>query len=457
MEELRFHNEAFIKYAVKPPPLGVGIQGIHTKINNCFLYKNKLKCINRYMHKAFKYRVCPTREQEKILNEWQGQLRFIWNQFLEGNIKRYELEKKFNFKFEMANALPKLKQEHIWISAPSQSLQQVALQMDGALRNCFKRKLGFPKFKKKNGRTQGIKIPQQTGQIKIGNKFIKIPKLGELKWIRHRAVEGKLKSITITRDVDQWYVSCLCDVFHTSTPKEINSIENDVVGIDLGIKNFLFDSNGVVVDSPKFLKKSEKKLIRKQKQYSKKKKASNNQNKARILLAKLHRKVRFQRKDFLHKLSSQIANENAVVICEDLAVKNMTKNHKLAKAISDQGWSQFISFLEYKLAWHGGALIKIDRFAPSSQICSSCGNRQKMDLSIRTYICPTCDLVIDRDYNAALNIKKLGLDRAGLARIAEEQSSFVNACGDTSFGTSGMSDVRNVSLKQEAPSFSCGV
>jgi putative transposase len=401
------------------------------------------------MHKAFKYRVYPTKEQEKILNEWQGQLRFIWNQFLDGNIKRYEAEKKFNFKFEMANALPALKKEHIWMTAPSQSLQQVALQMDGALRNCFKRKLGFPKFKKKSEIPQGIKIPQQYTQIKMGSKFIKIPKLGEVKWIRHRDLQGILKSATITRDVDQWYVSCLCDIVHTPVLKEVKSIENDIIGIDLGIKNFLFDSNGVVVDSPNFLKKSQKKLTRKQKQYSKKKKASSNQNKARVLLAKLHRKVRFQRKDFLHKLSSQIANENTVVICEDLAVKNMTKNHKLAKAISDQGWSQFISYLTYKLAWNGGKLLKIDRFAPSSQICSCCGCKQKLSLDVRTYVCASCGLVLDRDYNAALNIKNLGIDRAGLAQI--------NACGDTSFGTSGMSDVRNVSLKQEAPSFSCGV
>jgi putative transposase len=356
----------------------------------------------------------------------------------------------------MANALPKLKQEHIWFSAPSQSLQQVALQLDGALRNCFKRKLGFPKFKKKSGIPQGIKIPQQTGQIKIGPKFIKIPKLGELKWIRHRELVGNLKSITLTRDVDQWYVSCLCDIDFVPISKQVNSIENDITGIDLGIKNFLVDSNGVVIDSPKFLKKSEKHLVRKQKKYSKKKKGSSNQNKARVLLARLHRKVRFQRKDFLHKLSSQIANENAVVICEDLAVKNMTKNHKLAKAISDQGWSQFISFLEYKLAWNGGALIKIDRFAPSSQICSACGNRQKMDLSIRTYVCPTCGLVIDRDYNAALNIKNLGLDRAGLARIAGKEIFPVNACGDTSNGIFGIPNISCVSLKQEAPSFSCG-
>jgi putative transposase len=402
------------------------------------------------MHKAFKYRVYPTKEQEKILNEWQGQLRFVWNQFLSSNIKKYELEKKFIFKYDLKKTLPSMKKEHIWISAPSQSLQEMAFRMDSALRNCYKRKLGFPKFKKKSGIPQGIKIPQQVGQIKTGIKFIKIPKLGEIKWIRHREPQGILKSVTITRDVDQWYVSCLCDIDFVPVLKEVKSIENDITGIDLGIKNFLVDSNGVVIDSPKFLKKSEKKLKSKQKSYSKKKKDSNNQHKTRILLARQYRKVRFQRKDFLHKLSSQIANENSVIICEDLAVKNMTKNHKLAKAISDQGWSQFITYLSYKMNWCGGQLIKIDRFAPSSQICSSCGSKQKISLDMRTYVC-NCGLVLDRDYNASLNIKEFGLRkyREGLSRIY--------ACGDTSNKKSDISDFGCVSMKQEAPSFSCGV
>jgi len=317
--------------------------------------------------------------------------------------------------------------------------------MDCALRNCFKRKLGFPKFKKKSGRPQGVKIPQQYNQIKIGLKFIKIPKLGEIKWILHREIEGVLKSITITKDVDQWYVSCLCEINLEPVQKQIKSIENDVIGIDLGIKSFVVDSNGAITESPKYLKKSELKLKRYQRQYSRKQKGSANQKKARIILAKQHRKVRFQRKDFLHKLSYQIANENSFVICEDLAVKNMTKNHNLAKAISDQGWSQFISFLDYKMIWSGGQLIKIDRFAPSSQLCSACGSKQKISLNERTYICSNCGLVIDRDFNAALNIKAFGieiLNRAGIARI--------NACGETTNGDLTYIKSSYVSIKQEA-------
>ena len=418
------------------------------------------------MIKAFKYRLYPTKEQEKILAEWQGQLRFVWNQFLNLNIQKYESEKKFVFKYEMANSLPILKKQYPWISAPGQSLQKIAFRLDQALKNKFKSNFGFPRFKKR-GFESGIYIPQGSGQIKIGPKFIKIPKLGELKWVRHREMEGPLKSITITRDIDQWYVSCLCDTDLNITPKEI-TCDGDITGIDLGIKEFLFDSNGVVVDSPKFLKKSEKKLVRKQKQYSKKKKGSANQKKAKTALAKAHRKVRFQRRDFLHKLSAQIANENSVVVIEDLAVKNMVRNHKLAKAISDQGWSQFVGYLEYKLTWAGGQLIKIGRFAPSSQICSGCGSRQKISLSVRTYICPVCGLTIDRDYNAALNIKAYGLARLveqGRIKILETNTAGIAgiyACGNTSSGDLVYAKSSYVlknrrsepsSEKQEAPTF----
>jgi putative transposase len=341
----------------------------------------------------------------------------------------------------MANQLPDLKKQYNWISAPSQSLQQTCIQLDQALKNCYKSKFGFPKFKSKHKTPSGIRMSQTNGHIKIGPKFIKIPKLGEIKWIRHREMIGNLKSITITRDVEQWYVSCLCETDYCPEVKQVESIGNDITGIDLGIKTFIVDSNAVIYESPKYLKASEKKLKKYQRQYSRKQKGSKNQLKAKIKLAQLHRKVRFQRKDFLHQISSQIAKENSIIICEDLAVKNMTKNHCLAKAISDQGWSQFLGYLFYKLEWAGGQLIKINRFAPSSQICSSCGYKQKMPLNLRTYNCPSCGLSIDRDYNAALNIKAFGL------KIIGQELSEYNACGDTSNGVTGIPNY--VLLKQE--------
>jgi putative transposase len=401
------------------------------------------------MFKSYKFRLSPTKEQEKTFIEWQGQLRFVWNQFLSLNIKKYETEKKFIFKYDLKKLLPGMKKQYNWLNAPGQSLQQIAFQLDKALKNCYKSKMGFPYFKKK-GFEAGIYIPQNNlgKQIGIGPKFIKIPKLGEIKWIRHREMQGQLKSITITRDVDQWYISCLCKSDYIPVIKEITSIENDITGIDLGIKEFIVDSNAVIYESPNFLKKSEKKLIRKQRQYSTKKKGSNNQWKAKLKLARLYRKVRFQRKDFLHKLSYQLANENSVVICEDLAIKNMMENHCLAKVISDQGWSQFIGYLEYKLNWTGGQLVKINRFAPSSQICSGCGYKQKMPLSERTYNCPSCGLSIDRDLNAARNIKAFGVkllkNTAGIAEI--------NACGDTTNGDLTYDKSSYVSMKQEATS-----
>jgi len=394
------------------------------------------------MMKAFKYRIYPSKIQEHILAGWLGQTRFIWNLFLEQNIKRYEKEKKFIFKFDLNNQLPELKKQYDWIDAPAQTLQQIGFQLDSALRNCYKRKMGFPKFKRK-GKESGIQIPQQRDQIKSHNENIKIPKIGNIRWRYHRETLGNLKSITITRDVDQWYISCLCDVNEEIDQKEI--MEETSIGIDLGLKYFAVMSNGEIIDNPKFLFKSEKQLKKEQRKLARKKKGSANRNKQRIKCAKRYRKIRFQLKNFLHQVSHAIAKMNSCVFVEDLAVKNMMKNHKLARSISQVGWSQFITYLTYKMNWSNGELIKIGRFDPSSQLCSSCGNQQKMPLSIRTYDCPSCGISLDRDLNAARNILQLGLTRAGIARS--------HACGDTSIGEVDMSTSRFVSVKQEATSF----
>ena len=380
------------------------------------------------MFRSYKYRLYATPEQEKILNSWLGQLRFVWNHFLNENQKEYGANKKFIWKYGLNNLLPDLKKQYQWISAPSQSLQHISENLDKALKKFCKNKttIGFPKFKSKYGTPTGIHIPQQVGQIKTGKNFIKIPKLGEIKWVLHRPMKGVLKSITITRDVDQWYVSCLCEM-PDSIGLEITNFDNEVTGIDLGIKTFIVDSDAVIYELPKNIQRKELRRKKYQRHLAKKKKGSKNQLKAKLKVARAYRKERRARADFHHKISSQIANENIAVVCEDLSVKNMVKNHCLAKAISEQGWSQFVEFLNYKLVFKGGELIKINRFFPSSQMCSNCSTRQKMSLDMRTYNCPTCGFSIDRDLNAARNIKEEGIrilfDRAGTVRI--------NACGDT--------------------------
>jgi len=395
------------------------------------------------MHKAYKYRIYPTKEQEQVLINWLGQTRYIWNKFLEQNITKYKLEKKFIFRYDLKKQLPGMKKEHDWLNAPAHAMQNVAFQLDQALRNCYKSKMGFPKFKCKNKANTGIKINQANNHIKINIKTIKIPKLGLVKLIKHREAEGRLLSITVTRDVDQWYVSCLHEIDRQVLPKEIT--EQSIIGLDLGLKSFAVTSDAEIIDNPKIGKQYEKKLARKQNQLAKKKKGSNNRNKARIQVAKLYRKIRFKRKDFLHKLSAQIANENSVVIVEDLNVKGMTKNHKLAKAICDASWSQFITYLDYKLQWTGGQLMKIGRFEPSSKTCSSCGHVQNIKLSQRTFICESCGFTCDRDLNAAFNIKALGLKK-----LNKSGTGLIYACGDTTIGEQSRDWSRFVSAKQEA-------
>jgi len=397
------------------------------------------------MHKAYKYRIYPTKEQEITLINWLGQTRYVWNKFLEQNIARYRLEKKFIFKYDLCKQMPAMKKEHDWLNAPAHAMQNVAFQLDAALRNCYKSKMGFPKFKCKNKSNTGIKIGQvnpKTPHIILHNKAIKIPKLGLVKLIKHREAEGRLLNITITRDVDQWYVSCLHEINCQVLPKEIT--EQSILGLDLGLKSFAVTSDAEIIDNPKIGKLYEQRLAKKQRQLSNKKKGSNNRNKARIQVAKLHRKIRFKRRDFLHKLSTQIANENSVVIVEDLNVKGMTKNHKLAKAICDASWYQFVTYLDYKLQWAGGQLVKIGRFEPSSKTCSSCGHVQNIKLSQRTFICESCDFSCDRDLNAAVNIKAFGLKK-----LNKSGTGLIYACGDTTIGDElGLS--RFVSAKQEA-------
>ena len=397
------------------------------------------------MHKAYKYRIYPTKEQEQVLINWFGQTRYVWNKFLEQNIAKYKLEKKFIFIYELKRQLPGMKKELDWLDAPAHALQAVAFQFDLALRNGYKKKMGFPKFKCKNKSNTGIKINQcgKTPHIKLNNKTIKIPKLGLVKLIKHREAEGRLIAISITRDVDQWYVSCLCDVSNQVQQKQIT--EQSIIGLDLGLKSFAVTSDAEIIASPKLGKQYEKKLARKQHQFAKKQKGSNNRNKARIKVAKLYRKIRFKRADFLHKISSQIANENSVVIVEDLNVKGMTSNHKLAKAISDASWSQFVGYLTYKLAWTGGQLVKIGRFEPSSKTCSSCGNVQDIKLSQRTFTCNNCNFTCDRDLNAAFNIKQFGIKK-----LNKSGTGLIYACGDTTIGELSCDDSRFVSAKQEA-------
>jgi len=282
-------------------------------------------------------------------------------------------------------------------------------------------------FKAKHSDNSGIKIPQTNKHIKWTDRHIQIPKLGKVKWVYHRRIKGRVLSITIKRDVDHWYVSVLADQGKINQNTSFN--ENDCIGIDSGLKDFAITSDGEVFETPKFFRKKQKKLARIQRIHSRRKKQSKNRDKQRIKLAKLHRKIRFQRSDLHHKISYVITKHNKVVFVEDLNVRGMIKNHKLAKAIQDQGWSQFNNYMKYKLDWKGDLLYKINRWAPSTKTCSCCGSIKSMTLDQRVYVCSECGHVMDRDLNAAINIKTFGINEINRAGTVQ-----IHACGATTNG-----------------------
>jgi putative transposase len=393
---------------------------------------------------TYKYRMYPTTEQEQTLVGWMGQLRFVWNKLLQSNIEKYELEKKFNFRFDMQRTLPQMKKDHEWITAPAHALQNKVFDLDIALRNCFKRKYGFPKFKSKHTDNSGIKISQtNTKHIKWDSDTITIPKLGKIKWKYHRRIKGKLLAITIKRDVDHWYVCCLVSQENNFSDSESMIISpTDCIGLDLGLKDFFVSSDGEVAETPKFFRSKQEKLKSKQRKLSRKQKASANRNKARIKVARLHRKIRNTRLNWHHNLSNSITKNYQVVIIEDLNIAGMIKNKKLSKSIQDQGWSQFINQLDYKSKWRNGLLHKIDRWTASSKTCSNCGSTKSITLSERTYICSSCDNVMDRDLNAAINIKNWGIQEINTAGTAG-----IYACGDTSIGDISREISRYVSIE----------
>lgn len=347
---------------------------------------------------AYKYRMYPNNEQCLYLNKMFGCSRFIYNKMLGDKIKHYESNKEM-----LKNSYAQYKDEFTWLKdADARALSYTQLNLNKAYTNFFKRpEVGFPKFKSKYKNRMSF----TTDGVKLENGRVKIPKLKSwISIVEHRQFNGTIKSCTISKTPSgKYYISMLID---TPDIKYLDS-NNNSIGIDLGIKEFAVCSNGYRIENPKYLRKSEKRLKKLQKQLSKKVKGSKNRNKARFKVAKLHEKVANQRKDFLHKESTKIIKENNKIVIEDLAVKNMVKNHKLAKSVQDVGWGMFREMLSYKAEWNSRNLVVADRFFPSSQLCSKCTNRNTgvKDLSIRTWICNVCGFEHDRDLNAAQNLE----------------------------------------------------
>jgi len=370
--------------------------------------------------KGFKYRLYPTNEQIQLLKQQAGNTRFLWNKFLAENIELHKQTGKFKFSHEMIVSLPNLKKEFDFLNQSfSQSLQMVGRQLDKAMKDCFKKSKGFPKFKKKGKQRDSFTVPQKW---RLAKGFVFIPKIGEVKWVKHRPLQGKPKHITITQDGEQWYCSVTCEIEIKEKPIK----SEKMIGIDVGLKTFAVFSDGTKIENPKFLRKKEEKLARQQRRLSRKVKGSQNYIKQRMKVQRIHRDIRNARLCFLHKTTHDMITKYDGFVFEDLNIKGMMQNHKLAKSVSDVAWYEFKRQTKYKSSWNFKVFQEIDRFEPTSKTCCKCGWYNKdLTLKDRVFECQGCSSKMDRDENASINILNTAA-RAGINVCGVRTNGFDN-------------------------------
>lgn len=354
------------------------------------------------MLSATKIRIYPNAAQEEILSKSFGCARWFWNNSLNEIQKVYKETGKGLGQFALNARLPELKKTNEWLGEThSQVLQSVSLNLSRAFINFFEKRAKYPKFKSKH-ENQSIQYPQgvKTSQ---GDKVF-LPKIGWIKAVIHREIAGKIKTVTISRTTTGKYFASVLTENGIEAPKA--SFEGKILGVDVGLTHIAITSDGSKFDNPKHVAKAEKNLRRKQKKLSRKVKGSSTRNKARFLVAKSHERVSNARKDYLHKISKRLVDENQVIAVEDLSVKNMMKNPCLAKSIGDAGWGMFLGMLKYKAEQSGKGFLKVNRFFPSTKACSNCLSvNNSISLHIRAWQCPKCKETHDRDVNASKNIR----------------------------------------------------
>jgi putative transposase len=362
------------------------------------------------MYKAVKARIYPNQEQGHKLIQNMGCARFWWNYALSYCNETYKATGKGLTQIALNKLLPPLKKDEKtkWLAeCYSQVLQSATLNLTKAFKNFFEKRAKYPRFKSYYGK-QSIQYPQNCKVVESG---IKLPQVGIVKAKIHRLFDGELKTVTVSRTPSgKFYASLLFDTLQ-DVPEPV--VTGKVIGIDLGLTDFAITYNGKKVSkypNPRHIKKHSRNLARKQAKLARKKKGSKSREKAKKLVARVYERISNTHNDFLHKLSRKIVNDNQVVVVENLNIKGMVRNHKLAKAISDVGWGTFVNFLDYKLKLKGGLLIEIDRWFPSSKICSNCLYQiGEMPLNIREWTCPSCETHHDRDGNASINIRAEGI------------------------------------------------
>ena len=371
------------------------------------------------MNRAFEIRIYPTKEQQRLLDSTFGATRFVYNNALS---LRQSYFKYYEFKSTELNIEQMLKAFNPWLNnVEAKALQHSIRDLDKAYSNWFnslskktKQKSKAPKFKKKTDK-QSYKTDQMRKDffklLDIKNRKITVPKIGKITYrcgydfSKYGII--KVCNITLKKSKTNKYYCSIC--YECNEPKKLPENEYKI-GFDLGLKDFLIDSDGIVIDNPKYFRKSQDKLLKAQRKLSHCIKDSNNYNKQKLKVALVHEHIKNQRKDFQHKVSYQLINENQVIVSEDLKPSNMIKNHNLAKSIVDASFGSFCNMIDYKSKWYGRTYIKIGSFYPSSKLCNICGYKNTtLTLADREWECPNCHILLDRDKNAALNILEEGL------------------------------------------------